>query len=279
MALLLDAAMTGAEVRSLRVLDALYRGEPSVIFGHQLVSLDEVLDVAQAMQAPFISVDVTTFDFPEFLTEDNNEVPRTSLPPQIKALQKHQGEIDGLFIRWIVGGSLFLYMSEPDWSAEASDLRDAWEEKVDESRQQDVQARWARRSELAAELEALPALRQVGSRGRKALATNLVQTLLQDTDDMDVIVDAVREAVEQTGVNSQSQYGEIEADLSAVAAELIETARWKAKRRTPERLAATKHFLMERTGGYAPTAALATLVRNTAEDMANGAAIRLGSRT
>jgi hypothetical protein len=178
-----------------------------------------------------------------------------------------------LFVRWIASGTDYLFIAEPEWAEEVTALREARNAELVENRNQGVSAYWARRNELAEELEALPTVRQSALRGRRALATKLAEGLLKPSDDSTILVGAVKDAVEMAGVNSQTQYADIEADPAVAAADFVETESWSMRLRTPERLDITKKYLIARTG-YAPLTATVSLVCNAADRLSNVASLR-----
>ncbi|TFD37774.1 hypothetical protein E3T40_04075 [Cryobacterium sp. TMT1-19] len=268
MSLVLKNARAGARERGLPVLNASFGTEPSVIFVNAQVGLDEALDVAKAMNAPFLSIDATEFSFEDSVSEMSEENETAALEPEVKDFKKYDGELDGVYVRWVAAGESFLYMATPEWSDRIDELQGRQEERDRENRSRDVAARWARRRELAEEIEALPAVRGIGTRGRKALATRLAGGLLKGEDDPELVLGAVRDAVELASVNAIGAYAEIESDLRVVARHLIETDAWQNAWRTPDRIAAAKAFLLITTNGYAPTAALSEQLRGVAEDEA-----------
>ncbi|TFC87444.1 hypothetical protein [Cryobacterium sp. TMT4-31] len=268
MSLVLKDARAGARERGLPVLSASFGTEPTVIFVSAQVGLGEALDVARAMNAPFISIDATEFSFEDFISEVSEENESAALEPEVKGYKKYDGELDGVYVRWVAAGESFLYMATPEWCDRIGELQGQQEERDRENRSRDVAAMWARRRELAEEIEALPAVRGIGTRGRKALATRLAGGLLKEDDDPGLVLGAVRDAVELAGVNAIGAYAEIESDLVVVARNLIETDGWQSVWRTPDRIAAAKAFLLSSTNGYAPTAALSEQLRRLAEDEA-----------
>ncbi|WP_146070031.1 hypothetical protein [Cryobacterium sp. Y29] len=264
----LAQTIAGAAGRSLRIVDATFTASPSVWFDEDKVSLDDVLDLAHAMEAPFISVEPLVFNLEEFLEddEDDDAVDLAALPKKLQALNTHNGALSGLFIRWVHDGSVYLYMIEASWFTTASDLRNTWRAKEEDDRGDNLTARLARAAELTEELEKMEAFRRTPPRTRKMKAAKLIAPLRQPSDDDTLINHAIRVAAENAALNSQLKFQEISENLTEVATDLAATERWKNAHQAPAKLSVARDFLIQLSGGYSPTEAFAKELRDTARN-------------
>jgi hypothetical protein len=269
MALLLELAVSGAHARGLRVLSAMYASELDVIFAEPDLSVAEVLDLAQSMAAPFITVEATEFDFQEFLVEmsDGDGSARSRRRPSPLAY------VTVKLMRWSSDGSPPVPTTRS--SPSLSGCRKSGScSKTEVSSWPTTGSRILRRGgrgELSLRSRLKPCRRsgRWGSAAARASRCSTRSVCWNLGDGVDVLVGAVRDAVEAAGANSQTLFAEIEADFESVAAELVQSASWNVGLRAPERLALTKKYLIERTGGYGPTTVVATLVCNAAVRLAH----------
>jgi hypothetical protein len=278
---LLERAVAGAADRGLLIVEATFTTDPSVWFHHQSVTVDQVLDLAHSMDAPFISVEHLEFDLAEFVADgdddDEDDADLQALPQELRALEAHNGSLSSLFVRWIHNGAVFMFVVQASWYAEATNLRDAWLAQ-DETHRQDVRsARLARAAELGEKLEQLVEFRSAPTRARKAKGEQLIKSIANPSDDEGVIIHAVRLAVQDAALNSQIQFHEISMTITEAGVGLAATEQWKKSHQSPAQLAAARQFLIERSGGYSPTEALVKQMRNTALDV-KPEVLRLGRK-
>jgi hypothetical protein len=145
----------GAERRGLRFMDAVFPGEPTVVFRHETTSVDEILDLAQNAFAPFLSLTVSRLDLSELIEswspdDDANPEPPAQLLSQ---WQERAGQIDGIFVQWIASGAVFLYLAVPAWKQELEELSENWSEEQDGQRTDLYRAVRIRMTHLAEQLE------------------------------------------------------------------------------------------------------------------------------
>lgn len=278
-------AFAGAAARGLRVVGARITTDPSVWFSEDTTTIDEVLDIANAMGAAFITIDDLEFDLPEFVSDEGDDddddddeeaIDLSRLPKKLQAFEAHNGELSALFIRWIHHGSVYLYVAEASWLSTASDLRDAWLAKGAVDRNDNLAARRARAEELAEQLERDEAFRRANARTRKSVGAQLIARLRKASDDSAVIDFAIGRAATNADTNSRIKYQEISERLADLARDLAATDAWKTAYQAPAKATVTREFLIAQSGGYAPTDALTKELRDAARNLAP--VMRLGNR-
>lgn len=247
----------GAVARGLKILAAAIPGDPDVFFSHPDTGLEDVLDVALHVSAPFLILTISTLD-PRRLTERPGflgETTHAGTPPEDlrRRWQERAGEIDCIFLEWIAGGTRYIFTASPEWSDELESARAAWFEELDEEESDATGAHWARVAELAGKLEADPDYRAGTTHTRRAIGQAFLEPLLQSTPGekaaSHLVLDAAGKLVR---TNAQATYSRLLGDMDALTAELRDTAAWKAARKQYQLRAAASDFLQERSGGYAP---------------------------
>ena len=269
MGLLLQAVMLGAEKRGLIVLDAAYPGDPDVILVAEKVTLDQVLDLAATMQAPFVSAQTSVFSYKEFVEEfedEGGELPQ-DLSLLIEALREHDGQMSSVSLRWLASGTDYLFIATTEWEDLAAEIRETAELLDRASRFEGVSARFQRRREIAVAVEAVPEVRAIGKMGRKAVVTQHIEAFMQPSDDLEIKLGAIRDTVQLAFDNSLAAYSDVEPRLAAIATDLVSTDGWQSARRKPDRVAAARQHLTLITGGYGPVTTLATRLQGLAEDV------------
>ena len=245
-------ARLGATARNLPVLSAVFGRRPEVLLLHPVVGLDQVLDVAAASGATFVTIDETTFDTADLIDEGGFENGAQKPSGRLLAeIERRIGEPDGLFINWVSQGIFYTWHAVPQWRSKLGDDYDAWKDMKDQVDAFDLEQEWARVREVAAQLEALPSLR-AKSVGRTAVAEAEVKKLVAAGEET-IGHRAVWAAVTMTRENSAVAFAALEADLDAVADEVLAAPGWRQGFRKAERQAFVAQFLREKTGGYGPT--------------------------
>jgi hypothetical protein len=248
----------GAASRGLKMLAATIPGDPDVLFRHPDVALDDALDVARHVSAPFLTLTVSTLD-PARLTERPGflgEITHAGVPPEDlrRRWQERSGEIDCIFLEWIAAGTRYAYMAAPEWAGELEDARNAWFEEQDNEDSDLTGALWARIAALAERLEADPGYRAGNQQTRRDIGRAFLEPLVQSSEGEFVVHKALEEAGKLVRANAQAAYGALLGDMDALIADLRDTAEWKAARKQYQMEAAARDFLQERCGGYAPQA-------------------------
>jgi hypothetical protein len=257
----------GADRRGLRLLEAVFPGEPAVIFGQETTSVDEVLDVAQHVFAPFVSVTVSRLD-PSELTEswslDDEQV---SSPPAelLRRWEERSGQIDGVFVQWIASGSLYLYPAVPAWKHELEELRENWSVEQDAQRSDLAMAVHIRLTHLAEQLEREPEYRGGTTHTRGSIGKRHLESMLQSNEGSQMTFLVLKEASRLVRENAQAEYSKMLGQMDELAVELCGCRHWLGARFASDRTAAARNLLIKRSGGYSPPGAMINELRRLAE--------------
>lgn len=266
---LVSGINNGAASRGLKMLAASIPGDPDVLFHYPDVSLDDALDVARHVSAPFLVLNMSTFD-PARLTERAGVLGGTTspgTPPEglLQRWRERSGEIDFILLEWIADGTRYAYMAAPEWGGELEAARTAWFEEQDAEESELTGALWARIADLARKLEADPGYRAGNQQTRRAIGRVFLEPLLQSCEGEGYVShNALEEAGKLVRENAQAAYGRLIGDMDSLTAELRETVQWKAAHRQYQLTAAARDFLQERAGGYAPPAKTVEALVNAA---------------
>jgi hypothetical protein len=267
---LVQGIKDGAAQRGLKILDALFSGDPDVLFRYPDTGPDDVLDVALHVSAPFLTLDVATLD-PAELTERPGilgEATYAGPPPAglQRRWEERSGEVDRIYLQWTAAGTTYLFAASPEWAKELVAARDAWFEQLDDEESDAVGAHWARVAELAGKLEADPDYRGGTTHTRRAIGQAFLEPLLQSAPgEKTALHQALDEAGKLVRANAQTAYSRLLSDLDTLTAEVRDTAAWKTARKQYQLRAAASDFLQKRSGGYSPpTKTVETLVNAAA---------------
>jgi hypothetical protein len=257
----------GAERRGLRFLDATFPGDPAVIFHHGAISIDDVLDIAQHSFAPFLSLGVTRLDPSDLMdTWDPDEDGEQAPPAELMGRwQERAGEIDGVILQWIASGAVYLYLAVPAWKQELEELRDNWSEELDAQRTDLRMAYRIRITHLAEQIERAPEFRAGNNQTREAIGKALLEPMLQSDEGGPVSYLVLKEAGRQVRANAQAEYAKLLGEMDQLAAELRMTRQWLRAKRASDRTSEARNFLMQRSGGYAPSGTMVNELRRRAE--------------
>lgn len=180
----LQQIRVGAQQRELRVIDAAFRDEPTVILRFETTTIDEALDLAQYVFAPFLSIStsrLTASDLTESWDQDDED-PSAPPPELVRQWEEREGQIDGVFVRWVAGGSDYLYMAFPSWKIELDELRERWSEDQEAQRSDGLRAHYIRITHLAEQLEREPTYRAATSQSRRSIGKALLEPLLRSQE-------------------------------------------------------------------------------------------------
>lgn len=264
---LLARVQVGAEKRGIRVLDAAFPTEPTVVFDESTTSVEDALDVAQAQFATFLSVDVTTLDHAEIEDLWDEEDPLESGPPPKvqRIFEEHEGDSDGLFLRWLANGAVFLYVAVPEWRIELNVLLEAEQVAQTLRRVDERLAHRIRVTHLADQIEGDPAFRAGNAQTRRSIGRTLLAPLLKSDEDARFVQFVLDNATRLARDNSIAVYSELVGSVDELATELRLGDAWQAARTSSERTKAARDLLESRADGYAPAVALVESLRRTAE--------------
>lgn len=262
----LQQIRVGAQQRELRIFDAAFRDEPTVILRLETTTIDEALDLAQYVFAPFLSIStsrLTASDLTESWDQDDED-PSAPPPELMRQWEEREGQIDGVFVRWVAGGSDYLYMAIPSWKIELDELREKWSEDQEAQRSDGLRAHYIRITHLAEQLEREPTYRAATSQSRRSIGKALLEPLLRSQEGAVTELLVLKEASRVVRDNAAEAYGPLLGQIDQLAAELRTTEEWIAARRAADRTAAIRRFLIDRTGGYAPAGMLIEDLRRAA---------------
>lgn len=249
---LLGEIHDGAEQRGLPIVDATFPGEPTFALHVESTPVEEVLDLAQRMLAPFISVTVDAFDADEFLAEFDEEVPTKV----VKLAREHHGQLQGLAVRWFGLGATALFLAGTDWSDDLSEFQDDWAVEQQTAWVDARDNRSIRVAHLADHIELDPRYRAAGQNQRTVVGRLVADELRSTDDDATTVRWALERASRSVRDNAAAQYLPLEGQMEQMAEELRVTDEWGAARSAKARDETARAFLLELTG-YASTAVLA----------------------
>jgi hypothetical protein len=257
----------GARQRELRILEAVFPVEPTVVLRYETTAIDEALDLAQYVFAPFLSIDVSRLAASDLSEDWDPDIESASVPPPelLRRWEEHDGQIDGVFVRWLASGSVYLYMAVPAWKLELNELREEWSEEQDAQRVDGMRAHYIRITHLAERLEREPTYRAATPQSRRSIGKAILGPLLRSGEGSVMELFVLKEASRLVRDNAAEAYALILDRIDELAAELRTTDSWTAAYRVADRVAAVRSFLIDRTGGYAPAGMVVDQLRRAAE--------------
>ena len=253
-----DLAATESELRAiaeeigLPVLFAVYGG-PQVLVSAD-TPLHDLLAIAKASGAPFVTLDAEPFDMEDFTEGVRRELARNDLALSDRALalierEDHSDEIERVSLDWAANGFHYSVLFVADWSGA---LADRVTELADEGEEPLYVKAFARINDLAAELEALPEFRSTQPSRRRAAGTLLIEGLATDEDDPEMRRRAVDAAYSIASKRAAEAYYAMEARKADLSRALAASETWDHVFSRPARIAAATRYLTEEIG-YAPT--------------------------
>lgn len=251
-----DAIRSGALRLGLAVIEATFDGAPIASLDAAEVSVEDALAIAQRMFAPFVTVTTTVFDaradFPEAFSRQGEELDPKGVNEK---LRPWEGEPDSVCLQWLTSsGRSLVWLFMPKWRIELNEHVARW--KVEQFANANERSAFlnARIVSVADRLESEPMLRRAGYREKKAIADKLVSGFLRGDRDDDVVAHfATTRAVSQVRDNTTTMFGELLEQLDVLATELSATPAFRSARFLQDRKSVAREFLIERSGGYAPT--------------------------
>ncbi|MFN3949135.1 hypothetical protein [Microbacterium sp.] len=257
---LIDQLTRGAERRGLTIVDASFPGEPTFILDHESTSVDEALDLAQQMLAPFIAISVAHLDADE-LIHSIDETPA----PLARLARKRDGQAMGLELRWYGLGATALYLAGTDWAGQLADLRAQWESDRRASWNDERETRAVRIAHLAEQIELDPRYRAATQTQRTTVGRVVLDELRNAEDDATTLKWSLENASRALRENSALAYAPLEAAIDDLSSDLRESEGWRATRTARERDVVTRAYLLEHTGYAAPVAFVAQVARLAAK--------------
>lgn len=245
----------GAERRSLPVVDAMFLEEPTFAIDSERTSVEEALDLAQRMLAPFISITVDIFNAEVFLAEFDEAAP----DDVIALARERDGELQGLSMRWFGLGATALFLAAADWAAALNAHQSAWAEQQRAAWADERDTRAVRVAHLASRIEQDPRYRTASQNQRKVVGRLVADELTTGDDDAITLKWALEGASKALRENAAAAYLPIPDAIDEVADELRGNEDWKKSRTARERDATARAFLLAKTG-YAPASALVELL-------------------
>ncbi|MGT2461130.1 hypothetical protein [Sinomonas atrocyanea] len=252
--------LSGAQRRNLRIVEALITGETKVQMLHEKVTVEDALDIAQLVFAPFITVTLTRLEASDFGEEpgpwDDDEDEDDEDSPLADELLKpwaaRIGQADGLFVQWAAGGVVYTWMAVPDWKQELGQRLAEWREERDARRLDERRGLQARIAHLASRLEREPRFRGAGRNERNTIGKTILEPWLRSEEaGIDIVV--LPAASRLVRENATAAYLPLLDRLDALVEELHRSEGWLSGRTLADRKAAVRAFLVEKSGGYAPT--------------------------
>lgn len=246
--LLIERAKAEALSRRIVVLTALISKEADILFPHPEVSLEQALDVAERSAAPFIAIDVVTFDAAE-------EVPEGAPHKLLSVAAAHEGNPSALLVRWVAGGVSYSFWAKPDWYTSLVAELEQWQEQFDSDERAESEVYLARARALAEMAASNSVVMETKPNQRKSVIERVIRKAAEAAgDDDDVVHWAARWAGSRVRDAAGQAYAELAEVESRVIDDLRKTADWEQYRHaTVQRQQVIRLFLTERAGGWAPT--------------------------
>lgn len=97
--------------------------------------------------------------------------------------QECAGQIDGISVRWIASGAVYLYLAVPAWKQELEEHSENWSEERDAQRTDLYRAVRIRMTHLAEQLEREPEYRGGTTHSRGSIGKTLLELKLQSNED------------------------------------------------------------------------------------------------
>jgi len=259
-----DRVRQALAARNVRVLDAYFTLDPAVTLDAETTTVDELVDVIAESFTPFASVNVTRLERDELdaAVEANGDLLRAEA---IAIFNEHIGDADTVGVYWLHGAVPLSYFAAAPWRFRLNQLLEVSE--LDHRLQIDAERdkEDARLTHLIDQLEANPDFRGASINTRRAVGTNLVESLL-DVQDEGLRYRVVARASIKAQDNATSTYMRLRGQFPELAAELVETEMWRtSNRRVADRDNAARQFLVSKADGYGPTIQDVTTLRVTAD--------------
>ncbi|GAB3547479.1 hypothetical protein GCM10027404_09640 [Arthrobacter tumbae] len=257
----------GVERRGLRLMEAVFPGQPAVVLQYETTSVDEILDLAQHAFAPFLSLTVSRLDPSELIeTWHPDDDAKPEPPPQLlNQWQERSGQIDGVFLQWIASGAVFLYHAVPSWKQELEEIQESWSEEQDAQSTNLYRASRIRITHLAEQLERDPQYRGGTTHTRVSIGKTFLEPLLQSNEGGYITTLILREASRLVRDNAQAEYSKLMGRIDELARELRASLPWQEIHTVRDRTAVARKFLTEQSNGYAPSTAMTNELRRLAE--------------
>lgn len=252
---LVDVAHREAAARELVVVPAVILGDDAVIMTFPEVSVGVALDLAVRSGAPFVTIDAERFDSAEILQSLGDDRP---IPNRLRsAFTSREGEYQELWIRWVSMGSAYAFLAVPAWHSELLAEVEAWREGSEEAEREEFEASRARISDFVAAALQSSDVRIARPSHRKGVVERAIRNSVSceiDARELDI---AIRQAVHRVREANNFEYASVEASVPEVMAEYMASnggdfPRWTSV----EKRQSIREFLVEKTGGYAPTETL-----------------------
>lgn len=250
----------GARRRGIRVLDAAFPVEPTVVMSGESVSVEDALDVVQQVFAPFISVSTTRLDLVELLEDVDGD----DLPEDLRRrCEERAGQVDGVFVRWLAGGCVYLYVAVPEWRQELTELLEESSEERQARQDMADQGAAIRITHLAELVERDPAYRAATSQQRKAAGRRALEPELRIDEGWDTEAIVLEQAGRLVRANAAAAYAQL--DEAELAAELRASEDFRSIGNAVARKRFVRNFLVQKSGGYGPANELVEALRSAAE--------------
>lgn len=222
--------------------------DTEVLFVAPEVSLDDALDVAAAVGAPFVTIRELPFDAADFL-EDATEVPgsiRTTA-------SSHDGDLASIDIRFFCTGVSYAWWARSAWSRDLTRELEVWQEDEDEREQREERERRARTGVLISAVVADPGIRGAKQSSRRALIEGFIRARVDPDEDVAAGY-AMVFAPKRVSDEWREAYALLDQTATIFLDDLREQEDWqRAKWNASARRDILRQFAISRTGGWAPT--------------------------
>jgi hypothetical protein len=250
--------LSGAHERGLRVIEAAITGETKVLMLHEQVSVDEALDIAQQVFAPFITHSLTHLEASDFGRDsdswdgEDDDADSPLADELLSPWAARIGQPDGLFVQWAASGVVYTYMATPGWKQELEQRLEEWREEREAKKWDERRGIQARITHLASRLEREPKFRAASRNDRNTIGKTILEPWLR-TEEMGLEAIVLREAGRLVRENATAAYITISERLGELVDELYLSEAWLTARTAAERKNIVRAFLADQSGGYAPT--------------------------
>lgn len=242
-----------AAARNLRLFDAHYLNVPEVQMFADDMGIDEAIEVAALTRAPFISLELSTFDTKALLEdlEVTDESPAGEVHQRLIAkAQQHDGDFDQLWLRWAANGLSYEWTALAEWRRVlAVEIMNAKLRAERESSDQ-ADANRAQSDALVAFLIDSPEFRTALPTKRYPTGLAVIASSEHHGADEGVIQQAASRASTEVDRRVLALEISLKPQMEQLAEELRKTQSWRAATSIPKRHMAAIDFLMGKAEGY-----------------------------
>lgn len=258
--------------RNLRLFDAHYMNVADVEMFSDGMGIEEAIEVAALTGAPFISLEVGSFDTKALL--ENLELSDDSageiLSGLVNKAQQHDGDCDQLWVRWAANGLNYEWTALAEWRRVlAVQIMNA-KLKAEQESSVRADANRAQSDALAAFLLDSPEFRTALPTKRYPTGMAVIASSEHNSASEIVIQQAASRASTEVDRRVLALEISLKPHMEQLAEELRKTTTWRAATSIPKRHAAAIDFLMGKAEGYRLSSRITDPLMRAAKELDDG---------